>query len=74
MRPPMFGTRPVLPGTSRSWPWPSAGSAREEAAQALLARLREVMKVPAWASRADLQTYVRKAEKLIGGKAPDPKP
>jgi hypothetical protein len=44
----------------------------EEKAQAILARLRGVMKDPAWASRDDLRTYVREAQQLIEGRAPDP--
>jgi hypothetical protein len=45
----------------------------DEKARALLARLREVMKDPFWAGRADLQTYLHEAVELIEGKAPDPK-
>jgi WD40 repeat protein/tRNA A-37 threonylcarbamoyl transferase component Bud32/tetratricopeptide (TPR) repeat protein len=47
------------------------GLGEREAAQAILARLRELMKKPGWTSRVDLQTYLREAEELIEGKAPD---
>jgi WD40 repeat protein/tRNA A-37 threonylcarbamoyl transferase component Bud32 len=45
----------------------------KEEAQATLARLREVMKDSRWAYQGDHQTYLRQAEALIEGKAPDPK-
>jgi WD40 repeat protein/serine/threonine protein kinase len=42
-------------------------------AQATLARLREVMKQPAWAKNAEAEGFLREAEELIEGKAADKK-
>jgi hypothetical protein len=42
-------------------------------AQATLARLREVMKQPAWEKNADAQDFLREAEGLIEGKAGEKK-
>jgi hypothetical protein len=44
----------------------------KETARALLARLREVMKDPVWARPGSHQAFLREAEALIEGKAPDP--
>ena len=45
----------------------------KEQAQATLARLREVMKQPAWEKNADAQDFLREAEGLIEGKAGEKK-
>jgi WD40 repeat protein/tRNA A-37 threonylcarbamoyl transferase component Bud32 len=42
-------------------------------AQATLARLREMMKPPAWKNDAEAQGFLREAEELIEGKAADKK-
>jgi Flp pilus assembly protein TadD len=46
---------------------------KKEEAQATLARLREVMKQPAWEKNAEAQGFLHEAEELIEGKATDKK-
>jgi Flp pilus assembly protein TadD len=45
----------------------------KEQARATLARLREAMKKPSWEKNAEAQGFLREAEELIEGKAPDKK-
>src|SRR5262249_31521304 len=44
---------------------------QKDEARSTLARLRELMKRPAWEKNADAQGFLREAEELIAGKAGD---
>jgi Flp pilus assembly protein TadD len=46
---------------------------QKEQAKATLARLRETVTKPRWAKNAESAAFLREAEALIEGKAPDPK-
>ena len=41
---------------------------QQEKAHALLAKLRQVMKQPAWSGNAEAQGFLREASELIEGK------
>jgi hypothetical protein len=46
---------------------------QKEQTEAALTRLQEAMKLPPWAQNTGVQSFLREAEALIEGKAPDPK-
>jgi WD40 repeat protein len=45
----------------------------KEEARAIIAGLREILKLPQWARHVEAKGFAREAETLIEGKAPDPK-
>jgi hypothetical protein len=57
-----------------SWRCPSTSSAKKEEARVTLSWLRAILQQPPWANDTEAQSFRRKAEDLIEGKAGDKKP